>query len=203
MVNKKRGKKKTNNVKSLKGSYKEVGDYLKESKNYIWGAVIAFFAMTLLGFIFPIFFVEEIGKFIIELLELTKDFNMSQMMWFIFKNNIWSAFSGMILGVLLGVVPIISLVLNGYLLGFVSRFVVNEVGYLALWRLLPHGIFEIPAILISLGLGIKLGMFVLHDKPKEEFFRRFILSLKVFLFVILPLLIIAALIEGALILLLP
>ena len=35
-----------------------------------------------------------------------------------------------------------------------------------LFRLLPHGIFELPAIFISLGLGLRFGMFI-FQKEKE------------------------------------
>jgi stage II sporulation protein M len=136
--------------------------------------------------------------FITELIEITIGLNMQQLIWFIFKNNIWSAFTGIIFGVFLGIIPLVSAVSNGYVLGFVSNAVVSEVGYLSLWRLLPHGIFEIPAIMISLGLGIKFGLFMFAKKPGKEFKRRFLLSMKTFLFVILPLLVMAALIEGVL-----
>jgi len=36
-------------------------------------------------------------------------------------------------------------------------------GYGILWRLVPHGIFELPAVFISLGLGIKLGTFIFRE----------------------------------------
>ncbi|MEI6731787.1 MAG: stage II sporulation protein M, partial [archaeon] len=67
------------------------------------------------------------------------------------------------------------------------------------WKIVPHGIFELPAIFVSLGLGIKLGAFVFGPERKKEFVRRALASLKVFVYVVLPLLIIAAIIEGMLI----
>ena len=80
----------------------------------------------------------------------------------------------------------------------VSGFEV-ELGYFSLWKILPHGIFELPSIIISFALGIKLGMFVFAKNPSKEFKKRFVLGLKTFVFVILPLLVIAAIIEGLLI----
>ncbi|HJX50295.1 MAG TPA: stage II sporulation protein M, partial [Candidatus Nanoarchaeia archaeon] len=68
-----------------------------------------------------------------------------------------------------------------------------------LLRLLPHGIFEFPAIILALATGIRLGLFWFSDNKKKEFVKRVEGSLRVFLFVILPLLIIAAIIEGFLI----
>ena len=56
-----------------------------------------------------------------------------------------------------------------------------------------------PAVFISLGLGLKLGMFIFSKKPGLELRKRFFESLNVFLFIVVPLLIIAAIIEGILI----
>jgi uncharacterized membrane protein SpoIIM required for sporulation len=71
-------------------------------------------------------------------------------------------------------------------------------GFIVL-SLFPHGIFEFPAIVISLGFGLRLGMFVFSKNVKEEFFKRSEQGIKVFIFLVLPLLFIAALIEAALI----
>ena len=76
---------------------------------------------------------------------------------FIFLNNIQSAFLGFILGIIFGIIPLTILIVNGYILGFVMNKSVAVEGILIIWRLVPHGIFEIPAILISTSLGIKLG----------------------------------------------
>ena len=198
---KKRGKskEKKGNAGFWKSNYRETWQYVVESKNYIWGAFWVFLLFSVLGFIFPVFFVDQIQEFVMELLEMTKDLNAWQMILFLFRNNLWSAFSGILLGIVFGVVPALSTILNGYVLGFVSSAVVAEAGYISLWRLLPHGIFEIPAVMISLGLGIKLGMFMFARKPIYEFKRRLLMSMKVFLLIVIPLLVVAAIIEGALI----
>ena len=91
------------------------------------------------------------------------------------------------------------MIANGYLVGFVSSVVSEKESILSLWRLLPHGIFEIPAILISAGLGIKLGTFIFQKNKKETLKELVLKSLKTFFFVIVPLLIVAALIESSLI----
>ena len=89
--------------------------------------------------------------------------------------------------------------INGYVLGFVAYLVVNSDGILVLWRLFPHGIFELPAIFISLGLGLKVGTFIFQKKKFESLKKYSLNSLRVFLFIVLPLLIIASIIEGSLI----
>ena len=121
------------------------------------------------------------------------------MIRFIFFNNVQSAFFGMIFGVLLGLFPVIFAITNGYVLGFVASVSVNAEGILILLRLFPHGIFELPAIFISLGLGLKIMTFI-FEKNKLKTLKIYTKnSLRTFLFIIIPLLIIAAVIEGTLI----
>ena len=105
----------------------------------------------------------------------------------------------MVFGIVLGIFSIITVIINGYLLGFVSARVVYAEGITSLWRLLPHGIFELPAVLISMGLGLKIGTFIFQKKKIKSLKEFFLSSFKTFLFVILPLLVIAALIETTLI----
>jgi stage II sporulation protein M len=120
-------------------------------------------------------------------------------MRFIFFNNLKSSFFGMSFGILFGIFPILVTIFNGYLLGFVSAFSVAGGGVLSLWKLLPHGIFELPAIFLSLGLGLRLGTLV-FQKNKQKFLKENILrSLKIFLLIVIPLLIIAAIIEASLV----
>ena len=118
---------------------------------------------------------------------------------FIFVNNIQSSFFGIIFGVFLGIFPVIGAIGNGYILGFVSLMAFEKEGIDVLLRLLPHGIFELPAVFISLGLGLKFGTFIFQKNKGELFKEYFWNSLRVFLFIVVPLLIIAAIIEGILV----
>jgi len=183
---------------SLKQEYIESWRYIKESKNFIYVAIGIFVAFFILAFFVhpPETLLNYIVEFIQELLEKTQAMSASELIGFIFLNNFQSSFFGMVFGVVLGIFPVLALMANGYILGFVSSLTVAESGIFSLWRLLPHGIFELPAIFISLGLGLKLGSFI-FQKKKQESFRNFLLnSLRVFLFIVIPLLIIAGIIEG-------
>ena len=68
-----------------------------------------------------------------------------------------------------------------------------------MWRLLPHGIFELPAIILSIGIGLKLGVEIWKKDSWNVLKRNIIESLRFFIFIIMPLLVIAAIIEGLLI----
>ena len=196
MKNKKKGGK-----FSLKDNYIQSWNYVKESRNFIYIIIGVFFIFSLIGFFIPApdILSEQILKFIQELLEKTENMSQGELISFIFLNNLQSSFFGMIFGIFLGIFSIIAGIANGYLLGFVASMSVKNEGSLILLKLLPHGIFELPAVFISLGMGLKLGMFVFQKEKFESLKRDFWNSLRVFLFIVIPLLIIAGIIEGSLI----
>ncbi len=77
---------------------------------------------------------------------------------FIFFKNASALLVSFIFSPILCLLPILALALNGMLLSFVSVFVVQEksIGFL-LMGLLPHGIFEIPAIIIGEAAALSFG----------------------------------------------
>jgi len=200
MVKKKRGKKRKKGF-SFGEEYKKSWDYLKESKNYIWIVVGIFVFFCLVGFFVPApqFLVDKLMEFIKELLSKTEGMGAFELIRFIFFNNIQSSFFSIVLGFFLGIFPVIATISNGYVVGFISLLAVNGEGFSSLWRLLPHGIFELPAIFISFGLGLKFGTFIFKKNKLESFKEYFYNSLRVFVLIVLPLLIVAAIIEGVLI----
>jgi stage II sporulation protein M len=186
---------------SLKEEYRKCWDYLKESKKFIYSIVLIFLIFAIIGFFIPApdYLIEQIMEFIEEILGKTEGMSQGRLIGFLFWNNLRSSFFGVVLGVLFGIFPILATIANGYILGFVSSLSVANGGILSLWRILPHGIFELPAIFISLGLGLKLGTFVFR-KDRQKLFREDALRiLIIFLLIVVPLLVIASIIEGSLI----
>jgi len=178
--------------------------YLKESMNFIYIIIGIFLFFSLVGFFIPVpeLMQEKILDFIKELLNKTEGMSQIDLIKFIFLNNLQSSFSGMIFGFLLGIFPVMAAIANGYLLGFVALISVDNGGWLILFKLLPHGIFELPAIFISLGLGLKLGTCIFRKEILKNFNEYFINSLRIFLLIVIPLLLIAGIVEGSLIFLL-
>jgi stage II sporulation protein M len=172
-----------------------------------WFFVFAFglFCLTfLIGFAFPIFFREEIFMMLMELILGLEGLTTWELIGFIFLNNLQASFLAIVLGIFLGIFPVMAVVVNGYLLGFVSREAVMVDGIFAMWKILPHGIFELPAVLFSMGIGIKIGLSVVgrvresagKDRGVGYNFRE---GLRFFVFVVFPLLVVAGIIEGILI----
>ena len=201
MKRKKRKEKKNFNILN---EYRESWKYIKESKKFIYLVAGIFLLFLLIGFFIPTpeFLYDEIMKFLRELLTETQNMSQLDLIGFIISNNVQSTFLSIILGMFLGIFPLASTVANGYMLGFVSSISINNSGLLSLFRILPHGIFEIPAIFISLGLGLKTGMFIFHKDKIKTFRNYFCNSLRVFLLIVVPLLILAGIIEGTLMFLL-
>jgi len=201
MKRKKRKEKKNFNILN---EYRESWKYIKESKKFIYLVAGIFLLFLLIGFFIPTpeFLYDEIMKFLKGLLTETQNMSQLDLIGFIISNNVQSTFLSIILGMFLGVFPLASIIANGYMLGFVSSISVNNDGLSSLLRILPHGIFELPAVFISLGLGLKTGMFI-FQKDKIKSLKNYLSnSIKVFLLIVIPLLIFAGFIEGTLMFLL-
>jgi len=191
---------KTRTNPNTKAQFKEAISYIKESANYIYFSIALFFLSAILGFLFRdnLTFLNQLIK---QLILKTQDLNTPEMVLFILQNNFQSSLFALGLGILFGIFPLISIITNGAVLGYVLGLTYETSGISSWWRLFPHGIFELPAIFIALGLGLKLGFTIFSTKTdkNKEFHRRFYNSINVFLMIIIPLLIIAAIIEGILI----
>lgn len=102
--------------------------------------------------------IEQLGK-ISNRLQQTSNQELN-LFWFIFINNSIKSVLIIPLGILLGIIPCLFLVLNGMAIGYVVNAAVlngSEPMGLIVKGLLPHGIIEIPAILIACAFGLHLG----------------------------------------------
>ncbi len=115
-----------------------------------------------------------------------------QLFALIFLNNSVKALVFMLLGIFLGVLPLIFMAFNGYVLGALA-FVMREEWASLLLGVLPHGIVEIPAVALASAYGILLGITVI--KKRGELKNLFKEALCFYGRVIVPLLAAAALIE--------
>ncbi|MEI7719395.1 MAG: stage II sporulation protein M [archaeon] len=186
--------------KSLREFYKESFSFIKDSKKYIYSILIIFILFLIVGYFasIPLELESLLKEKLKEIALLFQGLNLPATIWMIFSNNLYVSFLSMILGILFGFFPLITSMSNGFIIGYVMHKAVSLEGILTLWKLFPHGIFELPAVIISMGIGLRLGMTLLFKTKllKKESLR----SLFVFLLIIIPLLVIAAIIEGCLVL---
>ncbi len=183
---------------NIRRQVKEALKYIKEVRNSVYAVIGVFLLSSIIGFVYAEQF-SILDSLIRDIISKTANLNMFELILFILQNNIQSSFLGVILGVFLGIYPLISTGINGILLGYITSKVAEQSGIIELWRILPHGVFELPAVFISLGMGLYFGGFFFAKNKKRELIRRFYNSINVFLFIVIPLLIIASVIEGLLI----
>ncbi len=129
----------------------------------------------------PLFEIEPFGQFLI-----------------VFLNNSFILFLTVILGLIFGIFPFFVLSSNGLILGIVVYFARTVISWPEIFALLfPHGIVEIPAVLLASAIGFRLGktLFDKVSKKQGDIKAELNIALSFFLKVIFPLLAVAAAIE--------
>ena len=93
----------------------------------------------------------------------------------IFKQNITASLLALFGGIILGILPVIIVASNGLLIGYVIHYLIvilpESVGVKILIlaaTLLPHGIFELPIVLLSAALGMQWGIAWLLPSAKGQ-----------------------------------
>ena len=179
-------------------------EYLHSLRFYIMFVSVFFVGSIVFGYMgFQSELFSEPVEWIQELSENIKDSTQEYPSWIIFLaffvviflNNAFACFLVIILVPLIGIFPLFSTFINGGLLGWFAR----KEGLVVFLAILPHGIFEIPALLLSVAIGLRIWWEILKTNGGRDVKKEFRNGLRVFLSLILPLLIIAAIIESALI----
>lgn len=174
------------NVDILVNHYRQIWRDLKEVRKYIFAAILIFVAGNLLAILIP-----SLGKSVLSaFFGYFKKFgnkNDLELLIAIFLKNASSAFFAIVFGFFFGLVPAFGAAFNGIIMGAVLNL--NPLNF---FKLLPHGIFELSAIFIAWGLGIWCAGGLFQSPPVGFRIKR---SLNIYLSVIVPLLIIAAIIE--------
>ena len=132
--------------------------------------------------------------------EIFRSLSTVQLAGTIFLNNTVKSAAAILLGVFLGVLPVIFLLINGAALGAV---VYLSIGTRGVWQstmtILPHGILELPAVLCATSIGLMLGSYAikrLTGKAHGTLSGEITQAVKFFCAVIVPLLLVAALVEA-------
>ncbi len=140
---------------------------IKRDRFYLLLIILIFTGAVLVGEFLPELspgfakvFETAIGKRLTEIVERMKELPVWGWILLIFLNNLNATFIAVIAGLLLSpVFPLIILIMNGTVMGLFQRK--TELLGLSFGRyyfgLLPHGIFELPALFLAILMGIKLG----------------------------------------------
>ena len=125
--------------------------------------------------------------------------NMSiiELFGFVAANNTIKSLLFMLGGLLGGVLPLFFVVFNGFFIGWVTYSLSSSIGLgFVVAGLMPHGVFEIPAILLAMSMGVSLGYAALNSlRGAGSLWGEARTALGFFLTRVLPLLVLAAVIE--------
>ncbi|AET64424.1 stage II sporulation protein M [Methanothrix harundinacea] len=142
-------------------NWKEDASYLRSIRPYILLSVSLFFGAAVLGFAVsardPTLGAAYVGE-VADKLEWILDLSPAKMMLAIFLNNLFASALALLLGVGFGIVPAVVVVLNGAVVGLVVHQAVMAGGAtFVLVAIIPHGIIELPTVLVAIGVGFRLG----------------------------------------------
>lgn len=141
-------------------------EHLRQMNPYIAFGYILFFAGLVIGGTNPAFkaFLDNQLNGLSRLSNIAESSDNPTLTMFIiiFLNNAIKSIFVMYLGALFGVIPLIFIVINGMVVGYLLQNISAEQGAAAMAEivikgLLPHGIIEIPAIVIACAYGMKFG----------------------------------------------
>ena len=176
-------------------------EYLYSLRKYITAITTVFIISMVIGVIASI----RNPDFSMNYFESFKDsfswiteLNPLAIMAVIFLNNAVKSLMAFVLGIGLGVIPVVFVAGNGMILGMVADIVFREKGVVfVLAALLPHGIIEIPMILLSAGMGLKLGqsMYLSLRGERTDLKNELKQGFGFFMKWVMPLLFLAAVIE--------
>lgn len=160
---------------------------------------IALFVMSItMGFVatpeFPGDMLQEFGQ----ILEPLASFGPAALFIVIFLNNAIKSLGAIVMGIAVGLPSLFFAGFNGFTIGVVVAALKPIVGYgVIAASLAPHGIIEIPVLLLSTALGLSIGMESLRYLIGQKSMVRAQLrrGLKVYLKWILASIFIAAVIE--------
>ena len=141
-------------------------------KRWLFIAIFLFVVGLALGLATPISVTDilaEDNTALEELADLLAPLPESSVLAIIFIKNVSAILISFILSPIFCLVPVIALTVNGWLIGWVSATVIQEksLGYL-LAGLRPHGIFELPALIMGEAVALSFGTAALLALFKKE-----------------------------------
>ena len=179
----------------IKSWYIESRVTISDAKKFI----LFSFVVYALGIIVGYSYLNDVQVIRDEFIELYENYHDRSYFIFvskIFIHNAVVAYISMRLGILFGLLPAISGMASGISIGWLFANTKSLHWLKLLLILAPHGLFEMPAMFIAWGIGFwrcKMLFVPNYEKVSKENVRKIH---KIFVTLILPLLVLAAVIEG-------
>ena len=180
---------------------KEALKYLNYLKGYIVFVSVMFTISTLIGYWYSSFnlsFANQTSADIGEMFAIIEALNPLGIMLIIFLNNSIKCLMALLFGIGFGLIPLAFVTYNGFLIGTISLVIGRLEGLLyVLLAIVPHGVIELPMVIISASIGVRLGHDLLNTLvgKKADIKKDFKKGTSFYVNWILPLLFFAAVIE--------
>jgi stage II sporulation protein M len=183
-------------------------------KHYVIAATLVFLLGAVLGYTDPGSFRTLINSQIDQMKALSENIKQSDpshvqwsFFYHIFLNNMFASIMAVLLGAFFGIFPLLLLVTNGLLLGYVASDPTDgHTLFYFLKGILPHGIIEIPAFILACTLGLRFGFLMIEgvgglfsqvrDNSFKIKFRVYSKQLLSLMIVVTGLMLLAAIIES-------
>lgn len=156
--------------------------YVWDLRAFVITAIVIFMAFYLLGYLAAVAWPglsDSLMSGLKDEVSPMKELSPIGLMLGIFENNAIKCFMVLVLGLAFGIVPMLFTLANGLILGIVSGMTAAKYGALFVAvGVVPHGVVELPMVLLSAAIGLKLGM----DMALEMLSRMALIKRKVNLF---------------------
>lgn len=167
---------------------------------YVGYATGIFVAAAFLGYYTALYRTEEMAYFFEQLVQDLAGLDgvgPVTLFLLVFFNNSIKTFAVVLMGFFFGIVPAFFLFANGYILGIVAFFAQQQVGVqLLLLGTVPHGIVEIPVMIVASSYGLWLGSRFLRSLRTKQSLKHDIKTvILLYVNVFVPLFLFAAFIE--------
>ena len=180
----------------------EIKEYLYDLRFYVLLSLLVFMSGIFIGYLFVSYFPEETEEIIKKLKDFFasgKEMTQFQTFLFILENNITKLLLILLLGLFAGIIPLFASFANGMILGLFGNVISESLSWkFFLVGILPHGIIEIPVLILATAIGMRIGKITLWRLfgGKVGIKKELAKALKFYIIVLMPLLILAAAIEA-------
>lgn len=175
--------------------------YVYRIRKCIWASLLLFIVAVGAGFWTTQHYPQEMGAYLEEVQAFFSSMQ-SPSPWgtflLIFQNNTEAMLTVVLLGVFAGLFSLTFLLMNGFVVGvFLYLYYLQGMLPVFILGIVPHGIVEIPAMLISAAIGFRIGVAVIRKifRQKESLTYELAEGIKFTVLFIIPALALAALIE--------
>ncbi|HHY04634.1 MAG TPA: stage II sporulation protein M [Thermoanaerobacterales bacterium] len=184
----------------------EIFATFQDKKKFIWLSSIIFIVGIIIGYLslsyHPEFVISNMKKLMGNVLEISKamkERNWVYIVGLIFQNNLKALLIVIFGGIVFGIIPFLGILFNGFVVGAVSALNFLKGNSLAFFiaSLLPHGILELPVIIVGGAFGLKLGYDIIIPRGKKRIalIKENLRDSTLALGILLPLLFVASIIE--------